>query len=90
MVGKHPKHPRGQNQWAKLMADIATSVAGNKQRTPEEQLKGPATIARVRPGGLKGGEARAEKPTPEERLASARKAVRARWNRPLRQNGQQS
>ena len=30
-------------------------------------------------GGLKGGKARAEKMTPEERAESARKAARARW-----------
>jgi hypothetical protein len=30
--------------------------------------------------------ARAEKLSPEERLALARKAVQASWNRPLRQN----
>ncbi len=89
MVGKHPKRPRDQNQWAKLMADIATSVAG-KQPTPEEQGRDPTTVARVRHGDLKGGKARAEKPTPEERLASARKSVRTRWNRPLRQNRQPS
>jgi hypothetical protein len=35
---------------------------------------------------LKSDTARAEKLSPEERLALARKAVQARWNRPLRQN----
>jgi hypothetical protein len=34
-----------------------------------------------RKGGLKGGVARAAKLTPEERSESARKAVRARWNK---------
>lgn len=32
-------------------------------------------------GGLKGGRARAEKMTPEERSESARKAVKARWDK---------
>ena len=32
-----------------------------------------------RKGGKKGGEARAESMTPEERSAIARKAARARW-----------
>jgi len=31
-----------------------------------------------------------EKLSPEERLALARRAVRARWNRPLRQNRRSS
>jgi hypothetical protein len=34
-----------------------------------------------RKGGLKGGKARAEKLTPEERKESARKAAAARWGR---------
>lgn len=34
-----------------------------------------------RKGGLKGGKARAEKLTPEERRESARKAAQARWKK---------
>jgi hypothetical protein len=41
--------------------------------------KDPAAVALGRKGGLKGGVARAAKLTPDERSASARKAVRARW-----------
>jgi len=39
-----------------------------------------------RRGGLKGGKARAEKLTPEERKEIARKAARARWDRRRRQD----
>lgn len=38
-----------------------------------------------RRGGLKGGKARAEKLTPEERKEIARKAARARWDKRRRQ-----
>lgn len=38
-----------------------------------------------RRGGLKGGRARAEKLTPEERKEIARKAARARWDKRRRQ-----
>jgi len=41
--------------------------------------KEPAAVALGRRGGLKGGAARAAKMSPEQRSASARKAVRARW-----------
>ena len=41
--------------------------------------KHPAAVALGRLGGLKGGPARAEKLTAEERSESARKAVQARW-----------
>jgi len=35
-------------------------------------------------GGLIGGKARAEKLTPEERVAIAKKAAEARWSKPVR------
>ncbi len=41
--------------------------------------KDPAAVTLGRKGGLKGGIARAARLTPEQRSASARKAVRARW-----------
>lgn len=44
-----------------------------------EPLSPKATAGRK--GGLKGGKARAEKLTPEERAESARKAAAARWGR---------
>jgi hypothetical protein len=45
--------------------------------TPEERHA--AAVALGRRGGLKGGKARAEKMTPEQRRESARKAAAARW-----------
>src|SRR5580700_9111916 len=41
--------------------------------------KDRAAVTLGRKGGLKGGVARAARLTPEQRSASARKAVRARW-----------
>jgi len=41
--------------------------------------KNPAAVALGRKGGKKGGPARAAALTPEQRSASARKAVQARW-----------
>ena len=41
--------------------------------------KNPAAVALGRLGGLKGGKARAEKLTPEQRSEIARRAVMARW-----------
>jgi hypothetical protein len=41
--------------------------------------KDPAAVSLGRKGGLKGGPARAAHLTAEQRSASARKAVRARW-----------
>lgn len=43
--------------------------------------KDPLAVALGRRGGLKGGRARADRMTEEERSASAVKAARARWDR---------
>ena len=42
--------------------------------------KNPLAVAMGRLGGLKGGKARAEKLSEEERRASALKAAKARWH----------
>ena len=49
------------------------------QERPAEKAKNPAAVALGRLGGLKGGKARAEKLTPEQRSAIAKKAAAARW-----------
>jgi hypothetical protein len=85
-MAEPPKRPRDLNEWQKFLVDIATGGAAGKPPTPEKQEKDPAAAASARAGGLRGGKARVEKLSPEERLALARKAVQARWNRPLRQN----
>ena len=47
---------------------------------PESQPeKNPAAVALGRLGGLKGGKARAEKLTPNQRKDAAQKAAQARW-----------
>jgi hypothetical protein len=41
--------------------------------------KDPAAVERGRRGGQKGGKARAERMTPEQRSEAARRAAQARW-----------
>jgi len=79
MAEKHPKRPRDLNRWAKRIVDIAAGDVGDRERTPEEQGKDAAAVSLGRRGGLKGGKARAEALTPEQRKASARAAAEARW-----------
>ena len=43
--------------------------------------KNPAAVALGRKGGLKGGRARAESLTPQQRTRIARKAAAARWEK---------
>ena len=59
-------------QIAFRVAQIATGEA-----EPEPELTGKKVDSRK--GGLKGGKARAEKLTPEERSEIAKKAAKARW-----------
>lgn len=66
-----PKRPRDANELAKLVADLATGQASEDDAPGKTQAQ--------RQGGLKGGKARAEKLSPEERSAIAKKAAKARW-----------
>jgi len=53
-----------------------------KEVIPESSVdRHAAAVALGRLGGLKGGKARADKLTPEQRRESARKAAKARWQR---------
>ena len=47
--------------------------------------KNPAAVALGKLGASKGGKARAEKLTPEQRSAIAKKAAEARWAKERRQ-----
>jgi hypothetical protein len=61
---------------------VATAVAeetSENDPTSKESTKNPHAVALGRLGGQKGGKARAEKLTPEQRSEIARKAVQARW-----------
>ena len=69
--------PTDINQLAAKIVEMAT----NEGAPPADDGKDPAAVALGRKGGLKGGKARAEKMTPEERRASAQKAAAARWGK---------
>jgi hypothetical protein len=70
------RRPRDANQLAKLVTDIAI---GEAEDAPEGAGKNPAAVALGRKGGLKGGKARAERMTPEQRSEAAKRAAQARW-----------
>jgi hypothetical protein len=70
------RRPRDPNQLGKLIVDIAT---GEVDDTAKDDGKDPAAVALGRKGGLKGGKARAESMTPEQRKEAAQRAARARW-----------
>lgn len=62
---------------------LASEVAKQATRQSEDELsnKNPAAVALGRLGGLKGGKARFEKLTPEQRKEIAKRAAQARWNK---------
>ena len=76
---KTPKRPKDVNQLAKSMVDLLT---GDKEETPApDDGKNPHAVALGRSGGLKGGRARADKLTKEQRSEIAKKAAAARWKK---------
>ena len=77
MPDRSRKRPRDPNQLGKLIVDIATGESDDAP--PPETEKNPAAVELGRKGGLKGGKARAEKLTAEQRRESARRAAAARW-----------
>ena len=76
MPERSRKRPTDPNELAKQLVDEAT---GDAPKFDPDEGKDPAAVALGRKGGLKGGKARAEKMTPEQRAESARKAAQARW-----------
>jgi hypothetical protein len=76
---KKPKRPRDLGLLAKKIVDFATE--GEPAEVPSD--KNPHAVALGRLGGAKGGRARAEKLTPEQRKQIAQKAAKARWEKKL-------
>ena len=64
-----PKRPRDTNQLAKLIVDLATGEAS------EEDV--PEKAEGQQRGGLKGGKARADKLSPEERSRGSANVARS-------------
>ncbi len=77
MPDRSRKRPRDVNELARRLVDEAT---GEQPKYDPDEGKDPAAVELGRRGGLKGGKARAEKMTPEERSEAARKAALARWS----------
>lgn len=75
-MANKPKRPRDTNQLAQHIAGLAT---GDIEEECPNEGKDPAAVALGRKGGLKGGKARAEKLSAEQRKEIAKKAAAARW-----------
>ena len=73
------KSPRDINKLAAFIVVQATNE--DKPKEPDQPQKNQAAVELGRLGGMKGGKARAEKLTPEQRKAIAQKAAQARWSK---------
>ena len=73
------KRPADLNRLAASIVADATANEPEQEPDPYEG-KNPAAVELGRQGGLKGGRARAEKLTPEQRSEIAKKAAAARWS----------
>jgi hypothetical protein len=76
---KKSKTPRDLNQLASFIVDQATSEG--KPQAPVGPQKNPAAVELGRLGGKKGGKARADKLTSEQKIEIARKAAKTRWGK---------
>lgn len=65
----------------RVAARLVRQVTGQDTTLPEDGQAHERAVETGRDGGLKGGRARAEKLSPEERSESARTAAQARWDR---------
>lgn len=77
MTTKTPKRPRDTNQLAKLIVDIAAGEATDEPHIDDG--KNPAAVELGRLGGLKGGHARANALSQEQRSNIAKAAAKKRW-----------
>lgn len=81
MPNRSSKKRLDLNELASQIAGEATGEAPPDEEPKPDDGKDPAAVALGRKGGLKGGKARAERMTPEERSEAARKAAQARWGK---------
>ncbi len=82
MTDKRLPRPRDPVQLGKLIGDILTGqVEDRVPDAPVDPNKDPTAVSLGRKGGLKGGRARADSLTPEERKKIARDAAAKRWGK---------
>lgn len=79
MPERSGKRPVDVNE---LAFQVVGEATGEIEPVDPDAGKDPAAVALGRKGGLKGGKARAERMTPEQRSEAARKAANARWQKP--------
>ncbi len=74
-----PERSRKRPADLNALAASIVSDATREDKPAEPDTRDPAAVALGRKGGLKGGRARADRLTAEERSEIARRAARSRW-----------
>ncbi len=78
---KKPKRPRDANELAHRIVEIATGSEPDDIPMSAPDAKDAAAVSLGRRGGLKGGRARADILTQDQRKLIAQRAARARWKK---------
>jgi len=82
MPNRSSNRGQGPKDLNVIAFDIVQKATGQKPKEqPPDPNKNPAAVTLGRLGGLKGGKARANKLTPEQRKEIARKAAQKRWGK---------
>ncbi len=76
-----PKRPRDPAQLAKLVVDLAVEAADKAVTASGSITRNSRQAVRGQAGGLKGGPARSEALTEEQRREIAKKAADERWKK---------
>lgn len=80
MTAKRLNRPRDPVQLGKLVGDILTGqIEDRATPSKSDEDKDQAAVALGRKGGLKGGRARADSLTAEQRKKIAQDAAKKRW-----------
>ena len=80
MTTKHLRRPRDPVELGKLIGDILTGqIEDIAHPPPPDPTKDQAAVSLGRKGGLKGGRARADSLTSEQRKKLAQAAAKKRW-----------
>jgi hypothetical protein len=84
---KKPRKKKREHDFAVTAFRVVQEATGQVEPKPEQtepeliEGKNPHAVALGRLGGLKGGKARFNKLTPEQRKEIAQKAANARWSK---------
>ncbi len=83
MPNRSKTRGQGPKDFNQIAWEVVQKAIGEMPKEePPDPSKNAAAVTLGRLGGLKGGKARKEALSPERRKAIAKKAAKARWQRP--------